>query len=269
MTYLLSEDGRRALRALVGKPILYAFDFDGTLAPVSSKRAAVKLPRSVYEWLKELAKRAPCAVISGRALEDITARMNGTVPHLIGNHGIESALASPSTLVEAERVCRAWLQDLATPHNQPLKDLGVEVEDKRYSLTVHYRGVMDPARARMSVLQHLQQLLPVPRLIIGKSTVNALPPGLGGKGAAAQNLMAHLRQTGLFYVGDDETDEDVFGLSEGLALGVRVGQQEHSQASYYLKHQGELEEVIRFLVHRIDRTPESFEGNGPRAAGER
>jgi trehalose 6-phosphate phosphatase len=40
-------------------------------------------------------------------------------------------------------------------------------------------------------------------------------------------------------------------------MGVRVGQQAESRAQYYLKHQSEIEDVIRFLVHRIDRTPES------------
>jgi trehalose 6-phosphate phosphatase len=254
---------------LVGKPILYAFDFDGTLAPVSSNRAAVKMSRSVYEWLKELAKRAPCAEVSGRALSDIEGRMNGTVQHVIGNHGIESALALSPTLALAEGVCQGWLRELVARLAQPLKDLGVALEDKRSSLTFHSREVADPVRVRMAVLLLLQQLSPAPRLIMGKCSVNALPPGHGGKGAAAQALMVHLRQTGLFYVGDDETDEDVFGLTEGLAMGVRVGQRADSRALYYIKHQGELEEVIRFLVHRIDRTPEPLDREGRTAANRR
>ncbi len=68
MKYLLSPEGREALRAVAGGPMLYAFDFDGTLAKISSERESVKLTRSIHEWLVELAKRAPCAVISGRAL---------------------------------------------------------------------------------------------------------------------------------------------------------------------------------------------------------
>ena len=59
-------------------------------------------------------------------------------------------------------------------------------------------------------------------------------------------------------MGDDETDEDVFELADGLIMGVRVGRQAESRAQYYLKHQSEMEEVIRFLVRRIDRTPESY-----------
>ncbi|HLZ35477.1 MAG TPA: trehalose-phosphatase, partial [Nitrospira sp.] len=66
MIYLLSDEGRRAMSAVATRPILYAFDFDGTLAPISPDRNAVKISYSVSEWLKELARRAPCAVVSGR-----------------------------------------------------------------------------------------------------------------------------------------------------------------------------------------------------------
>ena len=80
MTYLFSDEGRLALRALTNRPILYAFDFDGTLARISQDRDTVKLPRSMYEWLSELANRAPCAIVSGRALSDLalTGRWGGS-----------------------------------------------------------------------------------------------------------------------------------------------------------------------------------------------
>ena len=69
--------------------------------------------------------------------------------------------------------------------------------------------------------------------------------------------MHHLQQSGLFFFGVDETAEDVFHLKEELALGVRVGRYHESRALYYLNHQSEMEEVIRLLVQRIDRTPKS------------
>ena len=73
-------------------------------------------------------------------------------------------------------------------------------------------------------------------------------------------LMHHLRQTGLFFIGDDETDEDVFELSEGLVMGVRVGPHEKSRAKYFINHQEEIKDMLRFLIHCIDRTPESYAG---------
>lgn len=261
MTYLFSDEGRLALRALAGRPILYAFDFDGTLAGISHDRDTVKLSQSIHEGLLELAKRIPCAIVSGRALSDLVSRVDGVVPHLIGNHGLESPLTDPATLIRAKNICQGWMQRLGTDFVQPLKSYGAEVENKRYTLTLHYRGTDEPARVRMGLVLLLDQLTPTPRLIFGKASVNVLPQGEGGKGSAVLALMHHLRQTGLFFIGDDETDEDVFELPEGLVMGVRVARHSESRAQYYVKDQGEIEDVIRILIHRIDQTPDSLDAN--------
>jgi trehalose 6-phosphate phosphatase len=260
MIYLLSDEGRHALRMVASRPVLYAFDFDGTLAKISPDRGGVKLSFSTHEWLRELAARAPCAVVSGRALSDLTPRVNGAVPYLIGNHGLESPLTSAAALSSAEQVCLGWMKQVEMDLAEPLKVAGIEVESKQYTLTFHYYETDESARVQAALVLLLNRLKPAPQLICGKASVNALPPGSTRKGDAARSLMIHLRRAGLFFVGDDETDEDVFGLTEGLIMGVRVGQQAESRAQYYLKHQSEIEDVIRFLVHRIDRTPESHIG---------
>ena len=267
MTYVLSEEGRQALRALASRPILYAFDFDGTLARISSDRGGVTLSQSTHEWLRELATRVPCAIVSGRALSDLAPRVNGAVPYLIGNHGLESPLTPPAALNLAEDVCLAWMKRVDTDFARPLKIAGVEVENKRYTLTFHYRGAEEPARVQRALILLLNRLTPAPRMISGKASVNVLPPGVDGKGPAILALMHHLQQTGLFFIGDDETDEDVFELSEGLAMGVRVGPYEESRARYFINHQGEIEDVLRFLIHSIDRTPESYPCGEPGTIG--
>lgn len=256
MMYLLSPEGREAMRVVAGGPMLYAFDFDGTLAKISPDRESVKLTRSIHEWLVELAKRAPCAVISGRALSDLAPRVNGAVPYLIGNHGLESPLTPSVTLLWADGICAGWRAAIKGELAPQLAGLGIDVEDKRYSLTLHYRGSEEPDRVRPVLSTLLSRLNPAPRLIAGKCSINLLPPGKGGKGEAALAMMRHLRQPAFFFIGDDETDEDVFALTEGLAMGVRVGPRAGSCAKYYIKHQGEIEDVLRFLIHRLDRTPE-------------
>jgi trehalose 6-phosphate phosphatase len=255
MMYLLSDEGREALTSVASRPILYAFDFDGTLTGISPDRDGVKLSPSTHEWLRELAARAPCAIVSGRALNDLAPRVNGAVPFLIGNHGLESPLTPAATLSLAARVCLGWMTQVDTDLAQPLRDIGVEVENKRYTLTFHYRGAEEPARVESALVLLLNRLTPAPRLIFGKASVNVLPPGSTRKGEAALALMMHLRRAGLFFIGDDETDEDVFQLKEGLFMGVRVGERTESRAQYYVNHQSEIEDVIRFLVHRIDRAP--------------
>ncbi len=243
------------MHAVTGRSVLYAFDFDGTLAPISADRQGVKIPPVMSEWLEELAKRAPCAVVSGRSLSDLAPRVDGTVPHVIGNHGIESPLSSKESLARAEDICANWKRALQRKSARSVLPPGAEIEDKRYSLTVHLRRTPDPARAGLETLLFLRQLNPEPQLVTGKYSINALPPGQGGKGQATSALMAELGLEGLFYIGDEETDESVFALPNGVAMGVRVGREAGSHARFYLHHQGEVEEVLRFLVHRLDRTP--------------
>lgn len=261
MIHALSKEGRRSLRSLPTQSILYGFDFDGTLVRLSADRESVALSRSMQEWLAELSKRVPCAIVSGRALSDLAPRLRGTVPHLIGNHGLESPLTAPSTLNRAEAICVEWARAAQAEWFRTLEGHGMDLEHKRYTLTLHYRNAADPVRAHRAAVDLLQQLAPAPRLTFGHACVNALPPGHAGKGAAAFALMKRLGQTGLFYIGDDGADEEVFELPEGLAVGMRVGKCADSRARFYVDHQGEVEEVVRFLVHRLDRTPEAGESD--------
>jgi trehalose 6-phosphate phosphatase len=252
MIHALSEAGLHALRDLASQPVLYAFDFDGTLAPISRDRHAVTASPVIVERLGALAKRAPCAIVSGRALADVALRINGSVPHLIGNHGIESPLTPRTVLLETEKVCARWREELQCVVPS-ITSLGVEIEDKRYTLTLHLRGAQDPALAATQVLPWLRQLIPKPELMEGKYSINVLPPGQSGKGPAAFALMKHLGRTGLFYIGDEETDETVFSLPSGLMMGVRVGRQDGSRAGFYLDYQGEVEELLRVLVQYMGR----------------
>jgi trehalose 6-phosphate phosphatase len=227
----------------------------------------VKLSPTTHECLRELGARAPCAIVSGRALNDLAPRVNGAVPFLIGNHGLESPLTSAATLSQAADVCLGWMTQVDTDLAQPLRDLGAEVENKHYTLTFHYRDADESAGVESTLAHLLTRLTPAPRLIFGKASVNVLPPGSKRKGEATLALMKHLRRAGLFFIGDDETDEDVFGLKEGLFMGVRVGHQPESRAQYYVNLQSEIEEVIRFLVHRIDGTPELADQSEPERCG--
>ena len=138
MIYLLSDEGRKALRKVASGSVLYAFDFDGTLTKLSPQREQVKLSPITHEWLRELARRVPCTVVSWRALHDLVPRLNGAVPYSIGNHGIETPLTSDESLSPMEQVCREWMTQLDGDLAALLKDEPIEVESKRYSLTFHY-----------------------------------------------------------------------------------------------------------------------------------
>ena len=101
------------------------------------------------------------------------------------------------------------------------------------------------------------------RLIRGKQVVNLLPRDAPHKGIALEKARARVGCDTAVYVGDDETDEDVFGLDRpGRLLTVRVGRKRDSLASYFLRDQSEID---RLLIALLSVVPERRPGGVRRA----
>ncbi len=239
---------------LAGAPSLYAFDFDGTLARIVRDHQGARLSQPIRDWLRELGGRAPTAVISGRSVADLRTLVGVTVSKLIGNHGLEGLHATPAAIREAKTACSAWKRQLAGSIRNRLRDAGAWTEDKTYSLAFHYRGAMQKRQAHHVVLEVVRQLSPAARIIPGKSVVSVVPVGCPHKGQALLALMKQLRCTAALYVGDDDTDEDVFSLRDPRIVTVRVGKKRASAARFYLERQSEITALLRYLVTAYDRS---------------
>ena len=50
-------------------------------------------------------------------------------------------------------------------------------------------------------------------------------------------------------------------------MGVGVGRHEQSRVKYVIHHRGEIEDALWFLVHPLDRTPESHPCGEPDMIG--
>jgi len=253
MKYLLTDRGRSELEALVKVHSLFAFDFDGTLAKIVRDRHSAQLGRPIRLWLGELAKRAPTAIISGRSVEDLRARVGNTVPYLIGNHGLEGLHVTQQVVQQARDTCKGWKHLIEERFGTKLARYGVFVEDKSYSLSFHYRNAGRKDDARTLVFHVLAQLSPLPRIVLGKAVVNVVPASAPHKGAALLELMYQLNCTAALYIGDDDTDEDVFSLPDTRILTVRIGKNKISAARFFLKRQTEITEVLRSIVKTGDR----------------
>lgn len=248
MDYLLTNKGRENLESHLNGHSLYAFDFDGTLAKIVPNPYAARLGRSVRSWLEALAKRAPTAVISGRSLEDLRFRIGTTVPYLIGNHGSEGCHVVQEDLQQVRETCQGWLQLIADRFQVELAQSGVLVETKSYSFSFHYRTVDQRHEARALISRIVEELSPSPRIVLGKSVVNVMPPSAWHKGTALLECMRRLGCATALYVGDDETDEDVFGLGDHRILTVRIGKKNTSSARFFLKRQTEITQMLRLLA---------------------
>lgn len=87
-----------------------------------------------------------------------------------------------------------------------------------------------------------------------------MPPTALHKGTALLDYMRRLDCSAALYVGDDETDEDVFTLRDAHILTVRVGKKKGSAARYFLKRQEEITEVLRLLVEVSDQSIHIWSG---------
>jgi trehalose 6-phosphate phosphatase len=241
MKNILSPGNREVLVQFAFSNVLVAFDYDGTLAPIvpDPERAAMR-PRT-RELLEDLAEIYPCVVISGRAHADTRARLNGIgVRGVIGNHGAEARRSLNGFAREVSR-WRSLLEAKLSGQQ------GMTIEDKAYSIAIHYRRSRQKRRAREAALRAVASLGPV-RIIGGKQVVNLLPLGAPDKGEALERERERLRCDTAIYVGDDDTDEDVFRLDQpGRLLTIRVGASQASQAAYCIRDQRQIDVLIGVL----------------------
>lgn len=248
MTALLAPRNRDVLQTFAWSKVLVGFDFDGTLAPIVADPRRAQLRPSTRTLLEQVARRYPCVVISGRGYEDVRRRVAGLgIKGVIGNHGLEPWHSG----ARFQRAVRRWLPQLrralaAVP--------GVTVEDKHFSLAIHYRHARRKREARAAIARAIETLGPV-RVIGGKLVFNVLPLGAPHKGVALERERLRLGCDTAIYVGDDETDEDVFTMQQpGRLLAVRVGQKRGSMAAHHLGSQRDIDRLLAALLeYRQDR----------------
>ena len=243
MKWILSNEYTNVLARFANARALVAFDYDGTLTAIAAARHAVFMPEHTQSLLAEVAARYPCAVISGRKYGDILARLGGVdLAYVVGNHGLEPH--PKMSTFEREIASITPELERALPQHR-----GIDIENKVYSLSIHYRQAKDHAETRALILEAITKLSRPVRTMLGKLVVNVLPADAPHKGDA---LVALREQEGAeiaMYVGDDVTDEDVFAMNDSQRLlGIRVGHSVDSAAPWYLHDQYEIDALLERLV---------------------
>lgn len=242
MQNILSQSNREVLRQIAWSNMLVAFDYDGTLAPIVTDPARAKMRPETSELLWRLTKLSSVIIISGRARPDALQKLRGVgVCEVIANYGIGPWHPSNRYVAEVQRwrpVLDACVASLK----------GVKLEDKAFSVALHYRQSREKKKARAAILKAAASLGQV-RIIRGKQVVNILPRGAPHKGIALELERDRLQCDTALYVGDDETDEDVFALDQpGRLLTIRVGLKRSSAARYYIPNQVAIDDLLRLLL---------------------
>ena len=242
MIHILAKRHVHTLADFASSNVLLAFDYDGTLAPIVSNPSVARVPRATRRLLASAAARYPCVVISGRARDDLIRRVGGIpVFHLSGNHGLEPWAQSTRYARRVARWVRRLRKGLA-PYS------GVVIEDKTYSVTIHYRHARQ-RRLTIAAIDDVVRSLRGARSLGGSHAVSLVPSGAPTKGAALERARRLLACDTAIYVGDDQTDEDAFSAArEDRLLAIRIGARRRSRARYYLRNQREIDDLLRALL---------------------
>jgi len=206
------------VQRLTGRPFVALLDVDGTLAPIAQRPEHAGLPDATRRIVTELAELSDTivAVVSGRAAADAASVVGVAGVWTIGNHGIELAPpnAPPTTRHDLTRFAAPLRRALNESRAFATTHPGVIVEDKHWTLSVHYRLVDPPAIADVvRAVRAIAERLGL-RVTTGRRVVEIRPPVDIDKGTAAVDLLRQLGATSIeasvFCAGDDRTDEDMF-----------------------------------------------------------
>jgi trehalose 6-phosphate phosphatase len=246
MKHLFAAEGEAALAALARSRALLAFDFDGTLAPIVALPDNARVPLPVAQRLARLAARRPLAIVSGRRVEDLRARLGFEPRYVVGSHGGEDPQrAAAGSLGGTLDGLRLRLTEAA----DALRSLGVLIEDKRESIALHYRLARDRQAAQAAIDRVLADLGGAVRVFGGKLVANAVPAGASDKADAMLALAQRAGVETALFVGDDLNDEPVFARAPSHWLTVRVGRDgPPSQARFFIYGVEELPRLLDRLL---------------------
>ncbi len=264
MRHLFDEDGLQRLDEIVQPGMLCVFDFDGTLSPIVPQPDRACLPPEVRERLVTLTALAPVAILTGRSLSDIRKRLGFEPHYVIGNHGLEGMPGWETRSKDYADACVAWRRALELAlHDQQRFDPGIRLEDKQYSLSVHYRMARDQAQAEQRLTALFDTLAPLPRVVAGKCVYSLMPVEAAHKGGALEEMMQQAGAATAIYVGDDVTDEDVFRLGRPDVLTVRIEPHPDTAAEFYLPAMPDIVRLLDELVCRLARQSQALSNRTP------
>ncbi|HEU4585388.1 MAG TPA: trehalose-phosphatase [Gemmatimonadaceae bacterium] len=276
---LLPVTDRVAAR-LAGRPLAVLLDVDGTLAPIAPRPEEAAVPTETRKVVAALAALPDVrvALVSGRAAADARRMVGVANVWVIGNHGFEVVSPDGGELPEPE--LEPWRSAIAraartiAPLVAPVP--GVLLEDKGWTLSIHYR-LADPKVVPRLVesVERVAEPLGL-RVMRGKMVVEVRPDVRVDKGTAVLRLATQLgalarrgddvdggdpdaaaddASGSAVFVGDDRTDEDAFRALRSRSarvVTVRVthGEEMATAAEFSVEDPAAVRSFLEWLLER-------------------
>jgi trehalose 6-phosphate phosphatase len=204
----------------------FLFDVDGTLIDIGPSPFEVDVPAALRAALERLTAIAggALALVSGRPIRDLDRLFDPLRLPAVGGHGAETRLhegEAARRVADLPQSLRDYLASAVVP------DPRLEIEDKGYSVALHFRKAPEHERHLTSHVEKGLAIYPDERLemLPGKAMIEVKRPGVS-KGEAVRAMMARPPFAGRrpVFIGDDVTDESVFAVMPELGgAGFSVG----------------------------------------------
>ncbi|WOH54834.1 trehalose-phosphatase [Bradyrhizobium sp. sBnM-33] len=228
-------------------------DIDGTLLDLMPTPREVWVPPGLAKTLNRLLVRTngALALVSGRSLNDIDLIFAPDLFPAVGGHGAEMRIETDSEAVASH----------APPMDKELKrrlaaiaklSPGILLEDKGYSLALHYRLAPHAEKAIYAAVSLIRADLPnAPIEVLPGKCVCEIKHSGFTKASGVRELMTREPFKGRrpFFIGDDVTDESVFAIMPDLdGLAFSVGRRAKGVAGHF----DAPSDVREFLAHLLD-----------------
>jgi trehalose 6-phosphate phosphatase len=213
-------------------------DIDGTLLDLAPTPREVWVPPGLAETLGRLQEKTSgaLALVSGRSLNDIDLIFAPQQFPAVGGHGAEMRIS-----IDREAVATH-----APPMDKELKrrlaaiaklSPGILLEDKGYSLALHYRLAPHAEKAIYAAVSLIRADLPnAPIEVLPGKCVCEIKLSGFDKATGVRELMIHqpFRGRRPIFIGDDVTDESVFAIMPDLGgLAFSVGRRAQGVAGHF------------------------------------
>ena len=249
---------------LGGTPLIVMLDVDGTLAPIASRPEDATVAPETRAVLERLVttKDVHVVLVSGRAAEDARGIVKVGGVWTVGNHGFEIVTPEGELETDPDLANQSAAIAQAARELEPIVAAvqGAKLENKRWTLSVHYRlaarDAVPPLRAEVERVALGLRL----RMTDGKEIVEVRPIAHVDKGTAVvlmgERLHGFADNASVVFVGDDRTDEDAFRSLRARsprAVTIRVHEtsEDESAAEVRLRDPAAVHEFLEWLAsHR-------------------
>jgi trehalose 6-phosphate phosphatase len=210
-------------------------DVDGTILDIAATPRDVKVPPRLTRALGRLAQQTGGAVafVSGRPLGDLDRLFAPLRIAVISGHGAELRIPGAEPEIRTSPPLGADLRRALVTIAAGLE--GVILEDKGYSVALHYRLARASGRDLERQVRNACTADPAIEVLPGKEVIEVKRADFN-KGTGVRELMRHAPFRGRrpLFIGDDVTDEAVFAvLPEFDGIGFSVGHRVPDLAGYF------------------------------------